>query len=54
LSVATGLPHEYFGRQDDEIVATYLDILKQAHGGKGRGPRDEAPEGASSARQMSG
>jgi hypothetical protein len=35
LAVATGLPWEYWQRQDDEVVATALDILERARG-KGR------------------
>lgn len=53
LSVATGLPWQYFEWQDDEIVATYLDILNRARGkGAGKG----APGGTTMGRapQMSG
>jgi len=32
LSVATGLPWEYWAEQDDQVVATALDILKRARG----------------------
>ena len=40
LSIATGLPWEYFAEQDDQIVSTYLDVLKRARsGGAGQGKR---------------
>lgn len=51
LSVATGLPWEYWARQDDEVIATALDILDRARGGKGSGKPSEAHERAP---QMSG
>lgn len=34
LSVATGLPWQYWARQDDRVVSTALDILKRARGSK--------------------
>lgn len=37
LSLATGMPWEYFADQDDRIVATYLDILKRSRGTAGKG-----------------
>jgi hypothetical protein len=46
LSVATGLPWEYWARQDDEVVSTALDILARAHGGKPGGTPGEAHERA--------
>lgn len=39
LSIATGLPWEYWARQDDEVVATALDILNRARGKGASGPR---------------
>lgn len=60
LSVATGLPWEYFERQSDQVVATYLDLFERARGGKGKRGGDE-PAAASGGgkrparkRQMSG
>jgi hypothetical protein len=50
LAVATGLPWEYWARQDDEVVSTALDILSRARG-KGAGTPSEAHERAP---QMSG
>lgn len=50
LAVATGLPWEYWARQDDECVATALDILSRARG-KGSPAPGEAHERAP---QMSG
>jgi hypothetical protein len=51
LSVSTGLPWQYFDRQDDEVIATYLDILRRARGKmKGSAP-NETPGRAP---QMSG
>lgn len=35
LSVITGMPWEYFAEQEDRrVVATYVDILDQAHKGR--------------------
>lgn len=45
LSVATGLPWEYWADQDDEVVSTVLDILERARG-KGPGSPGEAHERA--------
>lgn len=45
LAVATGLPWEYWGRQDDDVVATALDILARANG-KGRAEPSQAHERA--------
>jgi hypothetical protein len=53
LSVATGLPWQYFERQDDVIIATYLDILRRARGKPGKGSSDGATAMAR-APQMSG
>jgi hypothetical protein len=50
LSVATGLPWQYFELQTDEVNATYLDILERARG-KGSATPDQAHERAP---QMSG
>lgn len=32
LSVSTGLPWQYWADQDDQVVATALDILRKARG----------------------
>lgn len=50
LSVSTGLPWQYFERQDDEVIATYLDILARARGRKAGTPG----EANKAAPQMSG
>ena len=44
LSVATGLPWEYWSRQDDRVVATAVDILKQARGGRSEARPGDNPE----------
>lgn len=54
LSVATGLPWEYFGRQDDQVVSTYLDILKKARGGKRAAGAGEPAGAMTRAPKMSG
>lgn len=41
LSIATGLPWQYWADQDDEVVATALDILERARSSKKR-PTDDA------------
>lgn len=46
LSVRTGLPWEYWARQDDRVNATALDILKQAHGGRSDARPGDNPEPA--------
>lgn len=44
LSIATGLPWQYWERQTDEVIATALDVLERAHGKqKGRAPADDEP-----------
>ena len=54
LSVATGLPWEYWADQDDAVVATALDILRKARGGKARGSAPNETPSAGRAPQMSG
>lgn len=49
LSLASGLPWQYWARQDDEVVATALDILARARGG-----RAANPSGAHQGPKMSG
>lgn len=46
LAVSTGLPWEYWADQDDEVVATALDILSRARGGKATRAPAEAHEHA--------
>lgn len=41
LSVTTGLPWQYWARQDDRVVATALDILRKARGtSRGTAPNE--------------
>lgn len=42
LSVATGLPWQYWARQDDRVVATALGILSKASKAR-RGARADGP-----------
>jgi hypothetical protein len=54
LSVATGLPWEYFAEQSDAEVSTYVDILKQAQGKRSGAAPGGTRTTASKPRQMSG
>lgn len=45
LSVTMGMPWEYFASQDDEVIATYLDILERASK-RGKSSSGEAHQAA--------
>ena len=36
LMVSTGLPWQYWERQDEEIIATALEVIRRMNGGKGK------------------